>query len=303
MILLQEYKLILIFRNADFQQSLKSMIDKAVDQRFATAKKDADKKFEAIDKKFESQEKGTTEIKDMLKLLLEKQDSAISQQKSRPSEKQRDEPSSSQSSRTLRSSAEKQNRSESSSHRSKRSRSPSPSTSNKKQRTRKRKDDRVPRKVSAEDNLREQQNFRDDFTSEVTSIPKWLSLAGEDCEVNPVAYIAARFGYIHEECRAYARSKDERGQKYRSWRNAFHQESRSQIRSYDEKAGKKYYSLTRLGKKPRVEHIVPWFVRQKNRPVAQIHPDTDAKNLLVWHTHLDFLDNFFYDIGGKIFYL
>ena len=278
------------------------MINEAVDKRFAEAKKDSDKKFEDIDKKFNSQEKDATEIKDMLKLLLAKHDSATTQQKPRSSDKSRDEPSSSQSSRTLRSSTEKQSRSESSSHRSKRSRSPSPSTSNKKQRTRKRKDDRVPRKVSAEDNLREQQNFRDDFTSEVTSIPKWLSMAGEDCEINPVAYIAARFGYIHEECRAYARSKDERGQKYRTWRNAFHQESRSQIRSYDEKAGKTYYSMVRLGKRPRVEHIVPWFNRQKNRPVAQIHPDTDAKNLQVWHTHLGFLDNFFSDIGGKLLY-
>ena len=278
------------------------MIDKAVDDRFAEAKKDSDKRFEAIDAKFKDQEKDSSEIKSLLYQLIDKQESVLAQRKSRSPEKRSDEPGTSRKSRRSRRSrdtSESRNRSGSSKKQSKRSRSQSPSKTNKKQRTKKQKDDRIPRKVSAEENLREQQNFRDDFTTEVTSIPKWLVLAGDDCEVNPVAYIAARFGYIHEECRAFARSKDDRGQTYETWRNYFHQESRSQVRNYDEKAGKAYYQMVKLGKKPRVEHIVPWFKRQKNRSVAQIHPETDSKNLLVWHTHLGFLDNFFKDIGGK----
>ena len=44
-----------MFRNVDFQQSIKSMIDNAVEQRSTKTKLDTDKKFEVIEREFKSQ--------------------------------------------------------------------------------------------------------------------------------------------------------------------------------------------------------------------------------------------------------
>ena len=178
---------------------------------------------------------------------------------------------------------------------SKRDRSQSPPKSSK--RSKKSKDDRIPRSETATSNLREQQLHRDDFTNAVTSLPKWLT---QDCDINPIGYIAARFGFIHEECRAHARARVDKGQTYEEWRNIFHSMAHREVKDFDESSGRMYYTLKKQGKKPTLKLIVPkWFKRQKNRAVAQINPKTDAKNLLTWHTDITFLDNFFYDCGGK----
>ena len=180
---------------------------------------------------------------------------------------------------------------------SKRDRSESPVKSSK--RSKKSKDDRIPRSETATSNLREQQRHRDDFTNAVTSLPKWFT---QDCDINPIGYIAARFGFVHEECRAHARSRVDKGQTYEEWRNIFHSQAHREVKDFDESSGRMFYTLKKQGKKPTLKLIVPkWFKRQKNRAVAQINPKTDAKNLLTWHTDTTFLDNFFRACGGKFY--
>ena len=187
------------------------------------------------------------------------------------------------------------NRATTSRRQNKRDRSSSPVKSSK--RSKKAKDDRIPRSENATSNLREQQRHRDDFTNAVTSLPKWFTQEGD---INPIGYIAARFGFVHEECRAHARARVDKGQTYEEWRNIFHSQAHREVKDFDESSGRMFYTLKKQGKKPTLKLIVPkWFKRQKNRAVAQINPKTDAKNLLAWHTDTTFLDNFFRDCGGK----
>ena len=260
-----------------------------------------------MDQKFEEQKTDNLEVKkcllemnQMMKMLVERRtnpESATQIEDARPG------PSGLSKKSQLRRSKEKSmEKSTSSSNTSrkeskKRDRTPSPGRNSK--RSRKSKEERTTRKDSAAASLREQQLQRNDFTNAVTSLPKWLT---DEADINPIGYIAARFGFVHEECRAYARSRNDKGQTYEQWRNYFHGEAHRQVKDFDESCGRMFYTLRKAGKKPTLKLIVPkWFKRLKNRPVAQINPATDVKNLLVWHTDIVFLDNFFLDCGGEFY--
>ena len=303
MIKVEKSFLILIFRTADFRQTLKGIVDEAVESRFRQEKQAIDAKLTKIDNQFEEQKKDynnvTTILAQMnasLQAFMGKKQKAAS-----PSDESEGSPQPGPSGRSLKQKSRERSQSKTASRSlyksssRKRDRTPSPTKSNK--RSKKSKEERTTRKESATSNLRDQQVRRTDFTNVVTSLPKWLT---EDSDINPMGYIAARFGYIHEECRAYARSKNEKGQTYAEWRNYFHSEAHHQVKDFDETSGRMYYTMKKAGKKPTLKLIVPkWFKRQKNRPVAQINPKTDAKNVLVWHTDMTFLDNFYLDCGGK----
>ena len=280
-------------------------MDEAVETRFQQEKKAIDEKLTKIDSKFAEQKQDYTNVTTIL-AEMNKSLQAFMGKKSKPVSTDEESEGSPQPGPSGRCSKQKSrershpkstSRSLNKSSSKKRDRSPSPTKSNK--RSKKSKEERTTRKESATSNLRDQQVRRTDFTNVVTSLPKWLT---EDSDINPMGYIAARFGYIHEECRAYARTKNEKGQTYAEWRNYFHSEAHRQVKDFDESSGRMYYTLKKAGKKPTLKLIVPkWFRRQKNRPVAQINPKTDAKNLMVWHTDMTFLDNFFLDCGGKCF--
>ena len=284
-------------------------MDEAVEERFTKEKEALDKKFNLIDEQMKKQKESSSKVEEMLatlisttiKLLDQKQTESKSPpndgQKSRASRKDSRRSSESRSPSTSRSNSNKQT-SERSRRSSKRDRTPSPVHSNK--RAKKSKEPKISHKERAIANIKEQQSFRNDFTSAVTKLPKWFV---EESNINPMAYIAVRFGYVHEECRAYARARDERGQTYENWRNLFHGEAYHRVKEYDEIAGKGYYSAIRASKKPILKKIVPyWFTQKKNRPMPQIHPNIDQKNLGVWHTDIEFLNNFFLDCGGKFSY-
>ena len=280
-------------------------MDEAVETRFQQEKQAIDEKLTKIDNKFAEQKQDYTNVTTIL-AEMNKSLQAFMGKKSKPVSTDEESEGSPQPGPSGRCSKQKSrershpkstSRSLNKSSSRKRDRSPSPTKSNK--RSKKSKEERTTRKESATSNLRDQQVRRTDFTNVVTSLPKWLT---EESDINPMGYIAARFGYIHEECRAYARTKNEKGQTYAEWRNYFHSEAHRQVKDFDESSGRMYYTLKKAGKKPTLKLIVPkWFKRQKNRPVAQINPKTDAKNLLVWHTDMTFLDNFFLDCGGKCF--
>ena len=298
-----EYNLTYTFRTANFRQTLKSIVDEAVENRFQQEKQAIDEKLTNIDNKFEEQKKDYTNVTTLLAQMNESLQ-AFMGKKSKPassSEESEGSPQPGPSGRSLkqksreRSQTKSTSRSLNKSSSRKRDRTPSPTKSNK--RSKKSKEERTTRKETATSNLRDQQVRRTDFTNVVTSLPKWLT---EDADINPMGYIAARFGYIHEECRAYARSKNEKGQTYAEWRNYFHSEAHRQVKDFDDCSGRMFYTLKKAGKKPTLKLIVPkWFKRQKNRSVAQINPKTDAKNVLVWHTDMTFLENFYHDCGGQ----
>ena len=293
----------ILFRTADFRETLKTIVNEAVEDRFQKENSTIKEKFRKIDNKFEEQKKDHTELttilaqmNETLKAFADKKNKNVSSAETSPERSPQPGPSGRQTKQTSKERSKTRSPSRSLNKSSSRKRERSPSSSRSTKRSKKSKEERTTRKESATSNLREQQVRRTDFTNVVTSIPKWLT---EDSDINPMGYIAARFGYIHEECRAYARSKNDKGQTYVEWRNYFHDEAHRQVKDYDESSGRMYYTLKKSGKKPTLKLIVPkWFKRQKNRPVAQINPATDSKNLLVWHTDTTFLDNFFYDCGG-----
>ena len=291
---------------------MKSFINEAVESRFKEEKKQLDNKIGELDQKFEDHRKDQTEMKLILAQMNESMKQMVGK---RTPQKPHQQPVeiTSESEEDIQGPSKKQvkkrsrdrshekslskERSTTSRRQSKRDRSPSPTKPSK--RSRKAKDDRVPRSETATSNLREQQFHRDEFTNAVTSLPKWFTQEGD---INPIGYIAARFGYVHEECRAHARSRVDKGQTYEEWRNIFHNEAHKQVKAFDESSGRAFYTLKKQGKKPTLKLIVPrWFRRQKNRPVAQINPKTDSKNLLTWHTDITFLDNFFFDCQGNIY--
>ena len=290
----------------DFQQSLKSIVNDAVEERFNQEKKDIDKKFSSIDNQLKEHKASNTKVEDMLAQLLSTTNELLKHNRNKSNSPGSDEAQPGCSTRSTgrkrtesRSPSLNRSRnstSESTSRRnSKRERTPSPPRPTK--RSRKAKEDKLSRRDKAIANIKEQQELRNEFTNAVTKLPKWLV---EKSDINPIAYIAVRFGYVHEECRAYARARDDRGQTYEAWRNLFHGEAYRQVKEYDDKAGRAYYTAIKSGKKPILQKIVPsWFVRHKNRSMAQIHPNIDQKNLGVWHTDIEFLNNFFYDVGGK----
>ena len=273
-----------MLRNVDFRQSLKTIVDEAVEKRFTEEKKDIDDKFQSIDDQLKKQKEGSTKVEEMLAQLISTTNKLLEQKqvesKSPPSDDQRTRSSrkSTRRSNSSRSPSSSRSRdvaqtSESTRKASKRTRTPSPSRNNK--RAKKVKEDKISRKERAIANIKEQQSYRNDFTSAMTKLPKWLV---EESNINPMAYIAVRFGYVHEECRAYARARDERGQTYEAWRNLFHGEAYNRVKEYDEIAGRAYYNAIKFGKKPILQKIVPsWFKRQKNRSMPQIHPNIDQK--------------------------
>ena len=299
--------LIFYFRNVDFQQSLKSIVNDAVEERFNKEKKSIDSKFESIDDQLKQQKEGNSKLERMLATLIDNTNELVQQKRKKSSPASKDDRRESTSRRNSNKSNESRSRSpsrnrsssqtsgSSSRRNSKRDRTPSPPRPTK--RSKKDKEDKMSRKDKAIANLKEQQGYRNDFTNAVTKLPKWLV---EDSNINPMAYIAVRFGYIHEECRAVARAHEDRGQTYSAWRNVFQAEAYQQVKEYDEIAGRAYYTAIKAGKRPLLEKIVPyWFKRHKNRSMAQIHPNIDQKNLGVWHTDIEFLNNFYSDCGGK----
>ena len=298
--------LIYILRNVDFRESLKTIVNEAVEERFTKEKIDMDKKFNSIDEQLKKQKEGSSKVEEMLATLISTTNKLLEQKqvesKSPPSDDRKPRSSRKDSRRSTESRSPSTSRSNSNNHasenvrrNSKRDRTPSPSRNNK--RAKKSKEPKITHKERAIANIKEQQSFRNDFTSAVTKLPKWFV---EESNLNPMAYIAVRFGYVHEECRSYARARDERGQTYEAWRNLFHGEAYHRVKEYDEIAGKAYYSAIRANKKPILKKIVPyWFTQKKNRAMPQIHPNIDQKNLGVWHTDIEFLNNFFLDCGGK----